>query len=274
MSRSKRLYIITGKGGVGKTTIALALTKHLNSKGVKARYLNFTTSTLVDLEHDIQEVRLAKSMGIPHCALKLKDTAVEFVGRKLKSQTVGSWVVKTPFFKALLSMIPGFNYLLYLGKTLDMLKNDPELVLVLDSPSSGHALTMLEATKNFGEIFQTGILFDETQRMIGYLYADGFTQINILSLPTLMAANEAIELEKELASAAPISSKVFCNNSFKEMQGIDKLELPPFLEAKFNAEKEIEKRLGEHIHALIKHSLSNEDGTIIDDLVPDMEKLI
>lgn len=274
MSRTKRLYIITGKGGVGKTTAALALAKYLNSKGVKARYLNFTTSSLSAPVSDIQEIRLAKSMDIPHTALNLYESATEYVGRKMKSQTAGKWVVKSPFFKALLSMIPGFNYLIYLGKALDMLKNDPDLVFVLDSPSSGHALTMLEATKNFGEIFQSGLLFDDTQKMIKFLYSEGFAQINILCLPTLLAVSEAAELEDALGQIAPIQTKMFCNNSFKQLAGADALELPEFLKLKLETEKEIENRLGDRLSGLIKHSLKNEEGTIVDDLVSSMDKLV
>ena len=36
-----RLYIITGKGGVGKTTIAQSLTQHLINQGVDAYYSPF-----------------------------------------------------------------------------------------------------------------------------------------------------------------------------------------------------------------------------------------
>lgn len=273
MSKSTRLYIITGKGGVGKTTIALALTKYLNSKGAKAQYLNFTTSSLTRPVSDIQEIQLAKRMGIPHKALNLYDCSVEYVGLKMKSQTVGKWVVKTPFFKALLSMVPGFNYLIYLGKALDHLKKDEELIYVLDSPSSGHALTMLEATKNFGDIFQSGLLFDDTQKMIKYLYTDNFARINILSLPTLMAVNEAAELDETLKSTAPLQTKIFCNNAFKELDGVEKLELPEFLRSKLETEQEIERRMGDQIAALVKHSLSNDDETIINDLVSSMDKL-
>lgn len=33
-----RLYIITGKGGVGKTSLAMAFTKHLQENGVNVKY--------------------------------------------------------------------------------------------------------------------------------------------------------------------------------------------------------------------------------------------
>ncbi len=143
--KPKKLYIITGKGGVGKTSAALAFAKCLNENGHKAQYLHYSTSSLTDHSTEPQEVATARKMGIPFKAFNLLDASMEYVGKKMKSRTVGKWVVKTPFFKALVNMIPGFNYLIYLGKTLELLKADEELIFVLDSPSSGHALTMLEA---------------------------------------------------------------------------------------------------------------------------------
>lgn len=274
MSQTKRLYIITGKGGVGKTTVALALAKRLNRKGVKARYLNFTTSSLTAPVSDIQEIQLAQKMGVPYTALTLGEAAAEYTGRKIKSKTAGKWVVKTPFFKALVSMIPGFNYLIYLGKALDMLNNDKELVFVLDSPSSGHALTMLEATKNFGDIFQSGLLFEDTQKMINLLYSENFAQINILSLPTLLAAGEALELEEDIKRLAPVETKIFCNNSFKELEGSESIELPEFLRLKLDTEKEIERRMKGRVAGLIKHSLSNDEADIVDELAAEADRLV
>lgn len=275
----KRLYILTGKGGVGKTAISLALTKYLNSKGVKAKYLNFSTSSLdqggkkENQKQDNQEIQTAKKLHLPFEALNLYDCSSEYVGKKMKSKTIGKWVVKTPFFRALLSMIPGFNYLIYLGKALEDLNSDPELTYVLDSPSSGHALTMLEATKNFGEIFQSGALFEDTQKMINLLESEDFTQINILTLPTLLALNEATQLESELAKLSRVPSKIFCNNSFRFIEGIEQIELPQFLQTRLETEREIEKLLGEEISSHIRHSLAETDEMIIEDLAPLMAEL-
>lgn len=274
MSRPKRLYIITGKGGVGKTATALALTKYLNSQGHKAKYLNFTTSSLSQKKLENHEIHLAKSLDIPNVGLNLKEASIEYVAKKLKSSTIAGLVVRAPFFGALVSMIPGFNYLIYLGKTLELLKADPELTLVLDSPSSGHALTMLEATKNFGEIFQSGILFEDTNKMIGFLYGDNFTKVNILCLPTFMAANEASELREQIKSKGNLETQISCNNSFSAIEGIENLDAPEFLKAKLDAEKKIKEKFQSEISSFIEHCPENNDATIIEKMMPHMERLV
>lgn len=269
-SNGKRLYIITGKGGVGKTSAALAFAKRLNDQGLKAQYLHYSTSSLTDKVSEPQEISSAKKMGIPYQAFNLQDASVEYVGKKMKSHTIGKWVVKTPFFKALVNMIPGFNYLIYLGKTLELLKADENLILVLDSPSSGHALTMLEATKNFRDIFKSGLLFEDTQKMLSYLHSDNFAKIVILALPTSMAANEAVDLRDELKSAGDLETEIYFNNSLKALNGIETIELPDFLKAKLNTEEQIVKENSSDIKGLIKHSLHNQEEDIVNDLTKEV----
>lgn len=273
-NKPKKLYIITGKGGVGKTSAALAFAKYLNDKGHKAQYLHYSTSSLNDETSEPQEISSAKKMGIPFQAFNLLEASIEYVGKKMKSRTVGKMVVKTPFFKALVNMIPGFNYLIYLGKTLELLKADDDLIFVLDSPSSGHALTMLEATKNFRDIFSSGLLFEDTQKMLSYLHSDNFAKIVILSLPTAMASNEAIDLKEELKKAGDLETEIYLNNSLKALNGIEGIELPEFLKSKLETEEKISSDNSSEIKGLIKHSLHNQEEDIIKDLTKEMGVLI
>jgi GTPase SAR1 family protein len=171
LNNLKRLYIFTGKGGVGKTTLSFSFTKYLQdihhnnteTKHKKVKYIYFKTSSLSDKETTLDPmIAEAETLGIQTIGLDLLESAEIYVGKKLKSLTLGKWIVKTPFFKAIVNMIPGFNYLIYLGQILEILNDNKDLTLILDSPSSGHALTMLESTHNFRDIFESGIIFDDT----------------------------------------------------------------------------------------------------------------
>src|SRR5690606_32382499 len=147
-------------------TLAKAFTRYLQEQKINATYLTFATSSLGDVSgnNSFEEVD-----GIKHLALDLEKSAQGYIEKKLGSKMVASWIVKTPFFRALVNMIPGFNYLIYLGQTLEMAEADESLVFVLDSPASGHALTMIEATSNFGQIFGSGLVFEDTNKMLSRL---------------------------------------------------------------------------------------------------------
>lgn len=269
---TKRLYIFTGKGGVGKTTISLAFTSLLQQKGLKARLIYFKNSKLDENSESYQEVKVkAASLNVECIGLDLLDSAKNYIAQKLGSITIAGWVVKTPFFKSLINMIPGFNYLIYMGQMLQYLKEDPNLILVLDSPSSGHALTMFEATKNFNQIFQSGTLFEDTQEMLELLAQKDFIQINILTLPTLLALQETQELELKLSQIESFKTRVICNYS---LEGFRELNLPKTLRHKLENELTARQTSGVDLSFHIPFCLADDLLNLNKELLPSMENLV
>lgn len=276
MSRIKNFYIVTGKGGVGKTTAALALCKHLQEKtNKKVLYAYFKSSSIKENQKDLDVGhKLASELGLDYLALELTENAKNYIAKKLKSTIVASWIVKTPFFKALINMIPGFSYLIYLGKILELInESNNELIIVLDSPSSGHALTMLEATKNFQEIFGAGVVFEDTKRMLKLLTTPDFAQVNIISLPTEMAVHEALDLKKEITNTLSIEKHIYCNNVLSLPEKSQK-ELPEFLTLKLKNEETVLKENQDEIKAILPHCPSLEVKEIVQSVVPYMENLV
>jgi arsenite-transporting ATPase len=272
MCKSKRLYIFTGKGGVGKTTLSFSFSQHLKEQGKKVALVYFKNSKLDEEPTQYNEVRqLASEVNVEVIGLELLKSCQDYIAMKLKSKTVAHWIIKTPFFKSLINMIPGFNYLIYMGQILQLLSDDPDLVIILDSPSSGHALTMLEATKNFNEIFQSGMLHSDTQIMLDTLLKPDFTQINIITLPSLLAINESIELRASLNMIDKFENYIFCNNTLSSYQSE---ETPDFLKQKIANEVSAIDQGGEHIKDCIPYQMSSSVKEVIKDLVPSMENLV
>jgi anion-transporting ArsA/GET3 family ATPase len=272
MVQSSRFYIFTGKGGVGKTTLSVAFTKYLQENNKKVVLAYFKNSKIDDDNNEIQElVKLSNTQGLDLLALDLADSAKMYMGKRLKSPTIAKWIIKTPFFKSLINMIPGFNYLIFLGRILELLEEDPELIIVLDAPASGHALTMLESTRNFNEIFRKGILYNDTNRMREKLTQKGHTKINIATLPSTLAINEALELTSDINKIDNYHSEIYCNNVISNLQ----VKCPPeFLSEKLKIEKEALALAGEKISHTISYSLEQGQDLVIKDLVPSMKNLV
>jgi arsenite-transporting ATPase len=268
----KRFYIFTGKGGVGKTTLSLAFTKNLQTQNKKVKYVYFKTSKLgQDSINHNETLGLAKEIGVDTLGLDLYESSKSYIGKKLNSKTVASWIIKTPFFKSLINMIPGFNYLIYMGQILELLDEDPELILVLDSPSSGHAQTMLEATGNFNEIFQSGVIYEDTNKMMKLITNTGFLKIIIVSIPTLLALHEAKELKENICSSFNYDVQTVCNNCLSTYQ---ELELPDFLIKKINNETSAIDESDEPIKEQIPYLMSKSPSLLIKDLGPSMQNLV
>lgn len=269
MNTQKRFYIVTGKGGVGKTLASFALTKSLIDNNQNAKYLTFSSGNIEKKSNDS-----SPKYGLPHIELNLQNCATEYVARKMKSETIAKWVVKTPFFKALINMLPGFSYLIYLGKTVDLLNQDPNLVLVMDSPSSGHALTMFESMKNYQEIFQTGLLFEDTKKVLSRIYEKDFTKTIILSLPTLMACHECLELESDIQNINPIETQVICNNVISKIKELNEETLPQILKDKLSIEKEVLNKFNQHITNFIPYIPEIDDKVLLEQFAHEVGGLV
>lgn len=231
-----RLYIFTGKGGVGKTTLAMAFTKYLEKTGVNVKYNCF---------HQNPEKELEKAIALPTIEINTDKSAEIYIGRKLNSTTVASWIMKTHFFKSLFQMIPGLGHMILFGHLIDELQKDPSLVIVLDSPASGHALTMFESTSNFKAIFKSGLVVKDIDRMQTFLSGPDNLKTHVVTLATELSLSEALDLKNELDNNLPDTeahTDLLVNDSFKkffDLHNINESELPPFLAQKVELEKKI-----------------------------------
>ncbi len=270
-SSLKRLYIFTGKGGVGKTTLSLAFTRWLVEQGHQATYLTLSQQALRD-ETEVETKLPIGWQSIPHNHLELEDCAEGYITKKLGSQLLARWIVRTAFFRALVNMLPGFGYVISIGKMLEMLQAAPQLIIVLDAPASGHALTMMEATGNFREIFQAGLVFDDTEKMLKRLYDPEHTGIRIFTLPTTMALHEAIELKNAIHHLAPLDAKIFLNHSL-ETWGTELQGAPAALAAKLQLEQEAVNQCRQDITASFPYSASGQAEELYTDLKPQLGAL-
>lgn len=260
----KRLYIFTGKGGVGKTTLSLAFTRWLQEQGHSATYLTLSQQALSD-ETVRTEVLPAGWENVPHVHLELEAAAEGYITKKLGSALLAKWIVKTAFFRALVNMLPGFGYVISIGKILEMLHVDPKLIIVLDAPASGHALTMMEATSNFREIFQSGLVFEDTEKMLAKLYDPQHTGVRIITLPTTLAMQEALELKLAVHKLAPLNAKIFLNHSLANWTEAI-AEAPRALQEKLRLEVEVMELHPQDVAGRFAYSAKSEASGVYQDL--------
>ncbi|OUR96128.1 hypothetical protein A9Q84_07135 [Halobacteriovorax marinus] len=260
-----RLYIVTGKGGVGKTSLSLALAKNLSAKGQKVLYNSFDQEEQVDL---------CSELNIPSIHFDLIESARKYMAGKLGSELIATWVMKTPFFKSLFNMIPGLGHMILLGHIIDLLESDPELTIVLDSPSSGHALTMFESSHNFKEIFGSGLIVSDINKMHRFIYGENTLKTYITSLPTKMALNEANEVKEHLQDLAFKNTHVVVNDCLSPILELGE-ELPYFLDTKKKLEESVLEEFKDVVNFQMSHSLGETFQEVILDLVNEkVEKLI
>jgi anion-transporting ArsA/GET3 family ATPase len=271
-AKTRRLYIFTGKGGVGKTTLSKAFVRYLNEHDHEAVYLTFKNQSLSESHREKNSEVIVN--GTREISLDLEDCARGYIEKRLNSKMIAGWVVKTPFFRALINMVPGFNYLIYLGKVLEMGRDNPRLIIVLDAPASGHALTMVESTTNFQNIFESGVIFEDTRKMLSRLNDPEYTKINVISLASQMSWQEAIELRSGLKSRTPVQVDITVNNCLYSLVAERLDELPTGLKEKALNEKQLLDQHRSEMQCILPHSLATNSFSVEMDLVGSLAKLI
>lgn len=237
--RKPRLIIVTGKGGVGKTSLAMAMTKSLEAQGTKVLYNCF--------DQPLNE-SLARNLALPNFTLSMDTSAKEYIARKLGSETIAGWILKTPFFKSLFNMLPGLGHMILLGHIITLLEEDDDLTIVLDSPSSGHALTMFESPSNFKEMFKSGLIVEDIHRMENFIFNKDIMKVVVASLPTQMALQEAHDLSEALKERGIEEIHHVLNDALPlspSLEGVPEEELPDFLKRKLELENELISSLPE-----------------------------
>jgi arsenite-transporting ATPase len=263
-----KFYIVSGKGGVGKTSVSVALALMLKESGKEVVHVSFKTGALKDDSYASQDgEKECQELGVTHLSLDLEECSTTYMAKKLKSTMIAHWIAKTPFFRSLVNMIPGFNYLIYLGKILEIIHaSNYETVVVLDAPSSGHALTMLEATKNFQQIFKSGLVFEDTNQMLALLHQEQFLNFVIVTIATELALQESIELKQGVEALGPYKVSLVTNNGLSYLSQEAYHAAPQFIQQKIDMEKRISQRFVHESLTAVHYSYQTSSTQLIKDI--------
>ncbi len=205
----RNLIIVTGKGGVGRTTVCAALAV------LAARAGRRTVVCEVGDQHRIpliwgeeggheQELELDERLWATSIdpQLALKDY--------LASQIPGPFVrllADSRTFQYLYAAAPGARELVTVGGVWDLVegklrdRQEPYDLVIVDAPATGHAVGMLRTPETFAEIARVGPIKNHAERIRGLLADPNRTAYAAVSTLGDMPVNETLELQGRLRRA-------------------------------------------------------------------------
>lgn len=224
---SHRLNIVTGKGGVGKSTLAAALALVGQKRGMRVLVCEVTAKE-----------RVPALLGAPPTGPEITQidesiwsvhvqpaTAMREYGMMvLRYKAVYSAVFENRFMRYFLKAIPSLAEIVMLGKTfwhvMEEVDEKGELrwdLVILDAPATGHGISFLRTPKTILELVDEGPMLRDMRKMRAMVDDPEITAVNIVALPEEMPVNEAGDLFRALVDdvGLPTTGRVFLNGVFE-----------------------------------------------------------
>ncbi len=203
----RRFFFVTGKGGVGKTTVTAATALAMADRGKRVLCAMCDTkerlsvllgcppigTDVVSVRENLWAVRIAPETAMREYGLMI-----------LKSRTLYDAVFDNRYTRAFFAAVPGLYEWAMLGKawyhsTEVTDRGDRRFDVVLfDAPATGHGLDMLRVPKVIVEVVPPGLLRREAERAWEMFRDPRESGVIVVTMPEDMPTNEALEIAERL----------------------------------------------------------------------------
>lgn len=201
------LQVVTGKGGVGKSTVAAALAMAAGRRGHRVLAIEMGAPAglagllgVTPTEHGVP----VDAGGGVHLAYYDGEAALaEYIRRHMRWDRVVRAIVEHPLYRAFVNAGPGVREIMAIGKVRDemlgLATGEPQWgAIVLDAGASGHALQLLGMPSAAAQTFGSGLAHREAASVAGWLADPASTAVHVVALPEEMPLQEAAEVVERL----------------------------------------------------------------------------
>jgi anion-transporting ArsA/GET3 family ATPase len=205
----KRLVFVTGKGGVGRSTVAIALGVAAARRGLRTVVAELSGQARAAETFGVappagQETRL--DGGLHAISIDMERAMEEYLHER--AGRVGDLLAASRAFHAFVHATPGMRELLSIGKVWELAQDRrrvpaarPYDLVIVDAPASGHALGALRAPATFAAIARVGPIAGQGRAIDATLRDPAQTAVLGVALPEEMPVTETLALRRRLRDA-------------------------------------------------------------------------
>ena len=198
-----QLIVVTGKGGVGKTTVAAVLGKRLAARGRQVFLFEVdpreNLHQLLDIPPSGGElVKVEPRLYLQH--LDAREALDDVVREKLKVGALVKKVLASPIHHHFTEGAPGLKETAVFGRAYRLLGGHaprgvptPDVV-ILDAPATGHGLSWLTAPQLISEVIRSGPVGNMAAEITAFMRDEGRSGIVAVTIAEEMPVQECLEL--------------------------------------------------------------------------------
>jgi anion-transporting ArsA/GET3 family ATPase len=223
-----RILIVSGKGGVGKTTVSAALAV------VAARHGRKVCITEVDGKGSLSRVFEGAGLGYKPSELApgvwgmnivADESLAEYLDVQYHMKRISRIFTSSHFVDYITTAAPGLKDILVLGKIwyLEQGRLSEQAkqrfdTIIVDAPAAGHMLTFLSAPMGLSDALRVGPVRRQSDWLVEMLRDPARTRVHLVTLPEEMPIAETLETAEALRDRVGITTgPIFANGVYSEL---------------------------------------------------------
>jgi anion-transporting ArsA/GET3 family ATPase len=227
--------IVTGKGGVGKSTVSLALALAAARQGKRTVLCEVAAQEHLShvfhrAEVGFHEVEMAENLWV--ISIDPDESMREYVLLQLKVKAMRDLLFRSRIFTYLAAATPGLKELVTIGKIWELALDDRKVkqgrsydLVIVDAPATGHGVGFLQTPRTFANVARVGPIRQQAEILDRFIHDPKRTGVAVVALPEEMPVNETVKLERDLGSEVGVEvERIYCNGLYPERFDDDEAE--------------------------------------------------
>lgn len=219
-----RLAFVTGKGGVGKTTVAAALAQLAARRGKRVLACEVDAKGDLAALFEAAPTDFAGREVAPGVVVMSMDTEAslrEYLKLNLRIPVAGRIGPLARAFDFVATAAPGVREILTVGKLCYEVRERHYDLVVVDAPATGHVVGQLAAPQAINDLVKVGLIRSQTDWMLDILSDPLQTGLVTVTTPEEMPVTETLELAARVRDETTVRlAAVVVNRVLPELFGV------------------------------------------------------
>jgi anion-transporting ArsA/GET3 family ATPase len=210
MSRilDKRLVFVTGKGGVGKTTVAAALGLAAAREGKRTIVCEVAQQERMSRAFRREGVGFSETELAPNLfaiSIDPQRSMEQYMRQQVKPAPLYGLLFDNRLFQYFAAATPGMRELVTIGKVWELAQLErrtaraaPYDTVIVDAPSAAHGLGILRTPRTFRDVALVGPISRQADKIHSFITNPELTGVVAVALPEEMPVNETVDFRDAL----------------------------------------------------------------------------